>query len=294
MSDLLARLRIEASAGDTPATAARVAKAVDGVGDASRRAGAAMGASEAGANRMAAGMDRAGDQAQRLEARSRGAASGAMLLGGALGAAGVGAFVNDIQKAAFAVGGLELGLGAVTGGSANATAELAFVRQEAGRLGLVVQATAKDFLDLAASTNGTNLMGQKTREIWLATAEAGMALGRSPEQIGRGLTALSQIAGKGVVSMEEVRQQLAEAIPGATVIGARAMDMTTAAFSKLVESGKLTSDVFLPAFAAQLREEFGPAIEEYLKQSARQGAPADWRVSEQPEFSEGRRRRGFP
>ncbi len=264
MSDLLARLRIEASVGDTPATAARVATAIDGVGDAARRTGAAMGASEAGANRMAAGMDRAGDQAQRLDARTRGAASGVALLGGALGAAAVGAFVSDIQKAAFAAAGLELGLGAVTGGAANATSELAFVRQEAGRLGLVVQATAKDFLDLAASTNGTNLMGQKTREIWLATAEAGMALGRSPEQIGRGLTALSQIAGKGVVSMEEVRQQLAEAIPGATVIGARAMDMTTAAFSKLVESGKLTSDVFLPAFAAQLREEFGPAIEAYL------------------------------
>lgn len=264
MTDLLARLRIEANASNTPAVANQVAKAIDGVGDAARRANANLNSTEAAANRAAAGLDRTGDQAQRLDTRLRGTASGAAMLGGALGAVGVAAFVNDASRAAFAASGLELGLGAVTGGAANASAELAFVRQEADRLGLVVQATSKDFLDLAASTNGTAIAGEATRQIWLATAEAGMALGRSSDQIGRGLTALSQIAGKGVVSMEEVRQQLAEAIPGAAIIGARALNLTSAEFNALVESGELTAERFLPAFAAQLREEFGPSIEAYL------------------------------
>ncbi|MBJ7318232.1 MAG: tape measure protein [Brevundimonas sp.] len=264
MSDLIARLRLEATAGNVPAVATQTERSLDGVRAGAQRAGAGMGAAQADANRLAVGLDRTGDQADRLERRMSSLRGGVSALGGVLGATGLAVFAGDISKAAFAAGGLELGLGAVAGGAAGASAELAFVRTEAARLGLVAQATSKDFLSLAASTNGTAIAGEQTRQVWLATAEAGMALGRAPDQIGRGLTALSQIAGKGVVSMEEVRQQLAEAIPGAAVIGARAMNMTSAEFNKLVESGKLTAEVFLPAFAAQLREEFGPAIDAYL------------------------------
>lgn len=264
MSDLIARLRLEASAGNVPAVATQTERSLDGVRAGAQRAGAGMGAAEAGANRLAVGLDRTGDQADHLERRMSSLRGGVSALGGVLGATGLVVFAGDISKAAFAAGGLELGLGAVAGGAAGASAELAFVRTEAARLGLVAQATSKDFLSLAASTNGTAIAGEQTRQVWLATAEAGMALGRAPEEIGRGLNALSQIAGKGVVSMEEVRQQLAEAIPGAAIIGARAMNMTSAEFNKLVESGKLTAEVFLPAFAAQLREEFGPAIDAYL------------------------------
>ncbi|MND22311.1 hypothetical protein D3C80_126870 [compost metagenome] len=264
MTDLIARLRLEATAGNLPAVAAQTRGAVDGVRDAVQRTGPAMASAEAGANRLAGGLDRAGDQAQRFETRMGGAGRSVSLLNSLLGGAALGAFANDISKAAFAAGGLEMGLGAVTGGSVQAHAALGFVRGEAGRLGLVAQTTAKDFMDLAAATNGTGLAGEKTRQIWLATAEAGMALGRSPEQVGRGLSALQQIASKGVVSMEEVRQQLAEAIPGAVQIASRAMGMGSAEFNKLVESGKLTAEDFLPKFAAQLRREYGPAIENYL------------------------------
>ena len=264
MSDLLARLRIEATAGNLPAVAGQVERSMDGLRSGADRTGAAMTGAAADANRLAGGLDRAGDQAQRLEGRTRGLRNSVSALGGVLGAVGLTAFIRDATGATFAAGGLEMGLGAVAGGASGATAELAFVRQEATRLGLVVQGASKDFLELAGSTNGTAIAGQATRDIWLATAEAGFALGRSEEQVGRGLTALSQIAAKGVVSMEEVRQQLAEAIPGAAAIGARAMGLSTAAFNDLIESGKLTAEQFLPAFAAQLREEFGPSIEAYL------------------------------
>ncbi|MNU42676.1 hypothetical protein D3C71_314410 [compost metagenome] len=264
MTDLIARLRLEATAGNLPAVAGQTRNAVDGVRDAVQRTGPAMASAEAGANRLAGGLDRAGDQAQRFETRMGGAGRSVSLLNSLLGGAALGAFANDISKAAFAAGGLEMGLGAVTGGAAQAKGELAFVRDEAGRLGLIAQTTAKDFMDLAAATNETKLAGRDTREIWLATAEAGMALGRTPEQVGRGLGALQQIASKHIVSMEEIRQQLAEAIPGAVQIASRAMGMGSAAFNELVESGKLTADVFLPKFAAQLRSEYGPAIENYL------------------------------
>ena len=134
MSDLTARLRIEASAAELPAVAKKVKDGLGGVREEAVRTNTALAGIEAGANRAAAGLDRAGDQAQRFDQRARGGASGASMLMAALSAAGIGAFVNDISKAAFAAGGLELGLGAVAGGANNARAELAFVREEAGRL----------------------------------------------------------------------------------------------------------------------------------------------------------------
>ena len=293
MSDLLARLRIEGDASGVVAAGGQAERALSGVRQEATQAGQALGGADrqaagygraattaagaadrldrelgqsaASAGRAAQGYDRAADRAQHLDRSAAGARGALGLLGGAMALVGGTAFAREITDAGQAAAGLVLGMGAVTGGAANARNEMSFAADEADRLGLVAQDATKSMVGLAGSTNKTALMGSATREIWLGVSEAGMALGRSNEEIGRGLEAVSQIAGKGVVSMEEVRQQLAEAIPGAVQIGARAMGMTTQEFDKLVSSGKLAADVFLPKFAAQLREEYGPAIEAYLE-----------------------------
>lgn len=293
MSDLLARLRIEGDASGVVAAGGQAERALSGVRQEATQAGQALGGADrqaaglgrsattaagatdrldrelgqsaASAGRAAQGYDRAADRVRHLD-RSASSARGAIgLLGGAFAVVGGTAFAREITDAGQAAAGLVLGMGAVTGGAANARNEMGFAADEADRLGLVAQNATKSMVGLAGSTNKTALMGSATREIWLGVSEAGMALGRSNEEIGRGLEAVSQIAGKGVVSMEEIRQQLAEAIPGAVQIAARAMGMSTQEFDKLVSSGKLAADVFLPKFAAQLREEYGPAIEAYLE-----------------------------
>lgn len=69
--------------------------------------------------------------------------------------------------------------------------------------------------------------------------------------------ALEQIAGKGTVSMEELRQQLGDHLPGAFEIAAKSMGMTTREFYNMVSEGKVLSSEFLPAFARTLKEELG-------------------------------------
>lgn len=292
MSDLRARLRIEGDASSAVAAGAQTERALKGVRGAAEEAARGLGATDRQAEglarsagqvagsadradraleqvasssaRAAAGLDRADRAAGGLN-RSAGQAHAAVgLLGAGLAAVGGAAIAREISDVAMAAAGLTLGMGAVTGGAQQGAEQLAYAADQADRLGLVAQDASRSLLSLSAATNGTELAGQKTRDIWLATAEAGMVLGRTPEQIGRGLAALEQIAGKGVVSMEEVRQQLAEAIPGAAQISARAMGLSSAEFNKLVESGKLLSTDFLPKFAAQLREEYGPSIDAYL------------------------------
>lgn len=247
MSDLTARLRLDGESRAWVDSTTRAKAGLEGLGAAGRSA--------------SGGLNAAGASAERLDRSTRGAGDAARLLGSALAYLGVREIVRDITAAAQATQGWATGLGAVAGGAGGAAAEMAFLRAESARLGLVVRDQTNSFMSLAGATNGTSLAGQQTREIWLSLVEAGTALNRSSEQQKRGLEAISQIASKGTVSLEELRGQLAEAIPGAVQIAARAMNMTTGELMDLVAQGELASDVFLPRFAAQLRQEFGPAIE---------------------------------
>lgn len=247
MSDLRARLRIDGDARGAVQAAQAAGGALEGVGAKGRVA-------QGGLTNAAAGADQFG----RSAGVARTAAAG---LATALATVGFRELAREMTDAALKAQGFQTGLSAVAGGAAGAAAETGFLRAESERLGLVVNDQVGRFMSLAGATNGTALAGEATREIWLGLVEAGVALNRSAEQQGRAMEAVSQIASKGVVAMEEVRGQLAEAIPGATQIAARAMGMTSGAFIELVSSGELLAQDFLPKFAAQLRSEFGPAIE---------------------------------
>jgi tape measure domain-containing protein len=247
MSDLRARLRIDGDARGAVQAAQAADRALEGVGAKGRVA-------QGGLNNAASGADQFG----RSAGLARTAAAG---LATALATVGFRELARNMTDAALKAQGFQTGLSAVAGGAAGAASETAFLRSESERLGLVVNDQVGRFMSLAGATNGTALAGEATREIWLGLVEAGVALNRSAEQQGRAMEAISQIASKGVVAMEEVRGQLAEAIPGATQIAARAMGMTSGAFIELVSSGKLLAEDFLPKFAAQLRSEFGPAID---------------------------------
>ncbi|AJE18291.1 hypothetical protein NELON_04860 [Neisseria elongata subsp. glycolytica ATCC 29315] len=69
---------------------------------------------------------------------------------------------------------------------------------------------------------------------------------------------LSQIAGKGKVSMEELRGQLDERLTPAMAIAAKSMGVTTAELEKMVESG-ISAEAFLPKFGAAMEEAFAGA-----------------------------------
>lgn len=145
----------------------------------------------------------------------------------------------------------------VTGNSHAAGEEMAFIRNEADRLGLQLQSTARDYASLMASSRGTRLEGENTREIFSAIAEASAVLGLEAEQTSGALTAVEQIISKGNVSAEELRGQLGERIPGAFPVAARAMGKTTAELDKMLQLGELSAEDLLPAMAKELRRTFG-------------------------------------
>ena len=134
-----------------------------------------------------------------------------------------------------------------------------FARETASRLGLDLLSTAQSYAKLAASTKGTRIEGEATQTIFLGVASAAATMGLSADQVNGVMLALSQIASKGVVSMEELRQQLGERLPGVMKIAADSMGVTTAELNKLIATGTVSSEEFLKPFGEEMLRVFGPS-----------------------------------
>jgi tape measure domain-containing protein len=176
------------------------------------------------------------------------------LVAGFLAFGQIKALITDIVQVGIELHNLRQTFAAITGSTAAGTREFTFLVATSNRLGLSLQTLGQQYRQLFAATRGTSLAGQDTRNILEGIAEATRGFGLSTEQAGRALKAFTDLIGKGIVSQEELRQQLAEAIPGAAQIAARAFGVTTRELNEMVRKG-LDSETFVRAFVGQLRRE---------------------------------------
>lgn len=213
--------------------------------------------SAAGLNQMAA----AGNAASSSVSNTNTTLTLFKQIAGALGLGLTAAGMVELAKATIDTGmqyeRLHLQLAAVTGGTGSAAQAEAYLLQESIRLGISLTTLTKNYADLVASTNGTALAGEKTREIFSAVAEASAKLNLNTEQTNGVFLALEQMASKGTVQMQELKLQLGNDLPGAFEIAARAMGMSTAQLNEFMSKGDLLASDFLPRFGEELRKEFG-------------------------------------
>ena len=139
-----------------------------------------------------------------------------------------------------------------------------FLRRTARRLGVSFAVLGQEFSKFAIAVQGTNLEGEKARRIFTQVSEAARVNNTTLDDFAGIFVALTQIVSKGVVSMEEVRQQLGDRIPGAVNILADSLGLATGELFKLIESGQLSSDV-LEQFAEELSRRTGPQLEASLQ-----------------------------
>jgi tape measure domain-containing protein len=151
--------------------------------------------------------------------------------------------------------GFDQALKIVTGSQAGARKEMEYAQGVAEKYGLRIKDLTSSYVGLLAASRGTSLEGEKSRQIFDAVTKAGVAYGLSNDNIRGSLLALQQMISKGQVQAEELRGQLGERLPGAFQVAARAMNVTTAELSKMLEQGQVVSADFLPKFAAQLNKE---------------------------------------
>lgn len=184
------------------------------------------------------------------------------LAGGALyaTATAVGAVGKALFDASASAQRLTTQLNFATGG--NSAKEMAFVAQMANRLGLEITSTAQAYAGFASASRGTAIEGQKARDVFESISAAAAVMGLSTDQASGALLAVQQMMSKGVVSAEEFRGQLGERMPIALAAGAKALNVTTAEFSKMLETGQIIAADFLPKFGAAIKEMIGGAAEE--------------------------------
>jgi len=136
-----------------------------------------------------------------------------------------------------------------------------FVRTRVRELGLEINSAGGAFAKLSAAAKNTALEGDGARSIFDAVSKASTVMGLSADDTAGSLLAISQMISKGTVSSEELRGQLGERLPGAFQMAARAMGVTTQQLGKMLEQGEITTDVFLPRFAAQMRTEMAGSVD---------------------------------
>lgn len=180
-------------------------------------------------------------------------------LQGVLGALGLSGVTHQFLDANLAADKLQKSLNAVNGDSRQTADDLAFLKETAQRLGINLASSSAGFVKLAAAAKGTSLEGQATRDIFTGVGGALSQLGLSSAETERAFVALGQMMSKGVVSAEELKGQLGDVLPGTMAIAARATGLTTQELSKLMETGGLLAEDFLPKFAAEAQRSFGGA-----------------------------------
>lgn len=148
----------------------------------------------------------------------------------------------------------------VSGSTKEFEKNLQFLRKTANDLGLDLETVAKGFRNLASATMGTNLEGQRTRDIFLAVSKAASVMKLSNDSVNGVFIALEQIVSKGTVQMEELRKQLGNRMPGAFELFAKGLNLSGAELNKFLREGRITKDALVP-FAEQLEKTFGSGVE---------------------------------
>lgn len=126
--------------------------------------------------------------------------------------------------------------------------------QVAQQLGVAFDPLVNGWRRLTAAATQAGLPLADQWRLLQALSTETRRLGLTNAEFERSILAVSQMASKGVVSMEELRRQLGDALPTAMAAAARGMGRTTEEVIKLVETGTVRFPAFARAFTAGLEE----------------------------------------
>ena len=145
---------------------------------------------------------------------------------------------------------------AVTGNHKIAQQSFNDLMDIANKSGYTVQTLGEEWVNFSETTKNTSLAGQKAEQVFKDIAVAMGNLHRSPEQVSGALRTMQIMMDNNVVSAQGLKKQLANDIPGAMEIGARAMGLSAANFALALKKGLIQTEDFLPKFAAEMKKTF--------------------------------------
>jgi tape measure domain-containing protein len=138
--------------------------------------------------------------------------------------------------------------------------DLLFLNNTAANTGVTLQSLTRDYLSLKASTEEAGISTKETESVFQGVARAGVVLGRTPEQLHNAFYALQEIGDRGQVYAQQLRRQLAIALPGVLQLAAKSFGVSVKEFNQMVESGVVDAGSFFKNLGRELNQEYGKAI----------------------------------
>ena len=155
---------------------------------------------------------------------------------------------------------MELAMEAAFKTAGAARQEIQFLRDATNRLGVNTLDTANAYAKYAVAAKGAGLSTAEIRKSFEQLVGGMRVFGlTSAESVGA-LKALEQIASKGRLSMEELRLQLGDRLPGVMKIAADSMGVTTEKLLEMIEAGLVPAGEFLVKFGNEFENRFGDQI----------------------------------
>ena len=152
-----------------------------------------------------------------------------------------------------------------------------WLRSQGNRIGFSYMDMAQDYNNFLSNSLGAGVSLEGSQDIFQGFSEYSRAMGITPARNKLVMNALSQMIGKGTLSMEELKRQMAESMPGTMdVFGQAYAEMTKSGLSgqqamealyEAVPTGKVRSAEILPIVQRILRERAAPKLDVAMKTS---------------------------
>ncbi|SER25767.1 tape measure domain-containing protein [Faunimonas pinastri] len=137
----------------------------------------------------------------------------------------------------------------------DAADQVDWLRQKALQVPYSLQGMTKAYVQLKST--GIDPMAGSMQALMDGVA----AMGGTDETLQRATLAISQMAGKGVIQMEELRQQLGEAMPRATELMARSMGVSVTELFQKINTGTVQARPAIEALSLEMERAFGGAAQ---------------------------------
>jgi tape measure domain-containing protein len=134
-----------------------------------------------------------------------------------------------------------------------------YLREQAAQMPFSLKTITSGFVKLKAT--GTDPMGGSLNAI----ADGIAAFGGTDESFNRTILGITQAAGKGVLQMEELRQQIGESMPIAMQLLARSMGLTVGQLAKEISTGTVAARPALEMLYKELDRAYGGTAQRMMQ-----------------------------
>jgi len=179
------------------------------------------------------------------------------MVAGAFAVSSLIAFGKEVAKTRAEIESLTTRIADIKGGQEAGNRAMEDLRQTANQLGIEFKELAGSYTAFVGGAKASGMEIGKAEKVFKSMTIAIKGSGASAEQSRRAFTALTQMISKNSIMAEELRGQLAEALPSAVGIMAKSLNVSTAELGKMMERGELIASEVLPKFAKEMENTFG-------------------------------------